>query len=65
MPTVLFLLVLAMAPTLYAVSVSFTDRTLFDPASRWVGFANYTKLFEDRRFLNAAFVSLKWEAVTV
>ena len=65
LPTVLLLLVLAFTPLFYAVGVSFTDRTLFEPTSHWIGFGNYSKLFGDRRFLNSAWVSLKWEVVTV
>lgn len=64
-PTVLLLMVLAFTPLVYAVSVSFTDRTLFESTSSWVGFDNYTKLLGDRRFVNSAWISLKWEVVTV
>lgn len=64
-PTVCLLAVLAFTPLIYAVIVSFTDRTLFEPTSHWAGFSNYTKLFDDRRFLNSAWVSLKWEVITV
>lgn len=64
-PTVAILAVLALTPTFYALNVSFTDRTLFSDVSRYVGFENYANLFGDRRFLNAALVSVKWEIVTV
>lgn len=64
-PTVALLAILALTPTLYAVNVSFTDRSLFSPDSSYVGFENYLKLFSDRRFLNSAYVSFKWEIVTV
>ncbi|TYB84334.1 carbohydrate ABC transporter permease [Oceaniovalibus sp. ACAM 378] len=64
-PTVLLLIVLAFTPLIYAVMVSFTDRTLFEPTSSWVGFENYSKLLGDRRFVSSAWVSLKWEVVTV
>ncbi|MEO9652307.1 MAG: sugar ABC transporter permease [Roseobacter sp.] len=64
-PTVALLAILALTPTLYALNVSFTDRTLFSNTSDYVGFENYIKLFSDRRFINAAYVSIKWELVTV
>ena len=64
-PTVCLLAVLAFTPLIYALSVSFTDRTLFEPTSHWTGFSNYLKLLDDRRFLNSAWVSLKWELITV
>jgi multiple sugar transport system permease protein len=64
-PTVALLAILALAPTLYALNVSFTDRTLFSDTSSYIGFENYLKLFGDRRFINAAWVSVKWEVVTV
>ena len=64
-PTVLLLMVLAFTPLTYALIVSFTDRSLFETTSSWVGFENYAKLFGDRRFVNAAWVSLKWEVLTV
>ena len=64
-PTVALLAVLALTPTLYALNVSFTDRTLFSDTSSYIGFENYLKLFGDRRFTNAAWVSVKWELVTV
>lgn len=64
-PTIVLLAVLALTPTLYAINVSFSDRSLFDDQWRYIGFDNYVKLFSDRRFLNAAFVSFKWEIITV
>ena len=64
-PTIALLAILALTPTLYAVNVSFTDRSLFSPDSSYIGFENYQKLFSDRRFLNSAYVSFKWEIVTV
>lgn len=64
-PTILLLMVLALTPTIYAINVSFTDRTLFSDASSYIGLENYVKLFSDRRFINSAFVSVKWEVVTV
>ncbi len=64
-PTIALLAVLALTPTIYALNVSFTDRTLFSDTSSYVGFENYAKLLGDRRFTNAAWVSVKWELITV
>jgi len=64
-PTIALLAILALTPTIYAVNVSFTDRTLFSNTSSYIGFENYIDLFSDRRFLNSAYVSLKWEILTV
>lgn len=64
-PTVLLLAVIALTPTFYAINVSFTDRSLFSPDSSYIGFENYIDLFDDRRFINSAWVSVKWEVVTV
>jgi multiple sugar transport system permease protein len=64
-PTIALLAILALTPTFYALNVSFTDRTLFSDTSSYIGFENYMKLFSDRRFINASWVSVKWEVVTV
>jgi multiple sugar transport system permease protein len=64
-PCIALLAVLALAPTIYAINVSFTDKSLFTDVSSYVGFENYIKLFSDRRFVNAALISVKWELVTV
>ena len=63
--TIASLAILALTPTFYAVNASFTDRSLFSPDSSDIGFEKYPKLFSDRRFLNSAYVSFKWEIVTV
>ncbi|SMP18635.1 carbohydrate ABC transporter permease [Shimia sagamensis] len=64
-PTVALLAILALTPTIYALNVSFTDRTLFSSSSNYIGFENYIDLLSDRRFVNSAYVSLKWEIMTV
>lgn len=64
-PTVLILAILAFVPTIYAINISLQSRTLSSPAANYVWFKNYITLFADRRFLNAVWVSLKWELVTV
>lgn len=64
-PTMVILLILALVPTIYAVNISFQDRTLIRPDSSYIWFENYIDLFSDRRFINALWVSLKWELITV
>jgi multiple sugar transport system permease protein len=59
------LAVLSLVPLAYAVWISLRDRTLSRPDASFVGLDNYLTLLSDRRFLNALWVSLKWEAVTV
>src|SRR5690606_4372082 len=59
------LIVLALVPTLYAVNISLQNRTLAQPGADYVWFANYAALLSDARFLNALWVSLKWEIISV
>ncbi|TIV85600.1 MAG: sugar ABC transporter permease, partial [Mesorhizobium sp.] len=64
-PTLAILLVLSMVPTLYAIVIALQNRELSAPGYSWVWFSNFADLFSDRRFLNAVWVSVKWEIVTV
>lgn len=64
-PTTAILLVLALVPTLYAIVIALQNRDLSAPVYSYVWFANFADLFADRRFLNALWVSVKWEVVTV
>ncbi len=64
-PAMIVLAILALVPTIYAIAISFEDRELSRPDGRFVGFANYLSLFSDRRFLNAIWVSLTWDVLTV
>lgn len=64
-PTTAILLVLALVPTLYAILIALQNRDLSAPTYSYVWLANFIDLFADRRFLNALWVSVKWEVVTV
>ena len=64
-PTIAILLVLSMVPTLYAIVIALQNRELSSPDYSWVWLSNFGDLFLDRRFLNAVWVSVKWEVVTV
>jgi multiple sugar transport system permease protein len=65
LPTMAILIVLALVPTIYAINISMQDRTLSAPDAGYVWFQNYIDMLGDRRFLNALWVSLKWEVITV
>jgi multiple sugar transport system permease protein len=65
LPTMAILIVLAFVPTIYAVNISLQNRTLSAPDSGYIWFQNYIDMVGDRRFLNALWVSLKWEVITV
>jgi multiple sugar transport system permease protein len=65
LPTMAVLLVLALVPTFYAINISLQNRTLSNPQASYIGFRNYIDMFGDRRFLNALWVSAKWEVITV
>ena len=64
-PTMAILVVLAFVPMFYAIGVSLENRTLSSPDSHFVGLTNYLLLFGDSRFVNALWVSVKWELITV
>ncbi|MDD7971080.1 carbohydrate ABC transporter permease [Roseinatronobacter alkalisoli] len=64
-PTILILMILAFVPLGYAINLSFRNMTLFRPDSSYVGFENFVNLWSDRRFLNALWVSAKWQVITV
>ena len=64
-PTMGILLVLSMVPTIFAVIIALQNRVLGQPEMDFVWLSNFIDLFSDRRFLNAVWVSVKWEFVTV
>src|SRR5690606_7737701 len=64
-PTMSILLVLSIVPTVFAIIIALQNRVLGQPAMDFIWLANFIDLFSDRRFLNAVWVSVKWEFVTV
>lgn len=64
-PALAVMVILAAVPTIYAINISLQNRTLSAPDADYVWFANYLRLFGDARFLNALWVSFKWEVLTV
>ncbi|RZS79339.1 carbohydrate ABC transporter membrane protein 1 (CUT1 family) [Phyllobacterium myrsinacearum] len=64
-PPLIILAILAFVPTIAAVNIALQNRELSFPNSSYVWFANFIDLFGDRRFVNAIWISLIWEVVTV
>ncbi|QND55132.1 sugar ABC transporter permease (plasmid) [Phyllobacterium sp. 628] len=64
-PPLIVLAILAFVPTIAAVNIALQNRELSFPNSSYVWLANFIDLFGDRRFINAIWISLIWEVVTV
>lgn len=64
-PPLIVLAILAFVPTIAAVNIALQNRELSFLDSSYVWFTNFTDLFADRRFINAIWISLIWEVVTV
>jgi multiple sugar transport system permease protein len=65
LPTMAILLTLSIVPTIFAVIIALQNRELGNQVIDFIWFQNFIDLFSDRRFLNAVWVSVKWELVTV
>lgn len=50
MPAVLVILLLSIFPLIYSLGMTFTDMRLAQPEVRFIGFANWSRLFTDQRF---------------
>ena len=61
----LVLVVLSLPPTFGALALAMRNYTLQSPTSRWVGFNNFVRMWDDRRLFNALEVSVVWEILTV
>ncbi|MFC5702341.1 carbohydrate ABC transporter permease [Cohnella faecalis] len=64
LPTLLTFLALFLVPFLLGVYLSFTDFTTVND-SKWVGFSNYSRVFEDTDFLKASWFTVKYAFVSV
>jgi multiple sugar transport system permease protein len=64
-PSLLFLVTMAMVPTLGALNLAFRNRVLRYEDSKYVGLRNFARVLHDERFWNALKVSAIWEALTV
>lgn len=66
-PALLILLVFTLIPSLWAIYVSFTDLALAGPKAldyNFIGLRNYVKLFNDRNFHNALWLSIQYTVFT-
>ena len=64
-PAFLVLTLLSIPPTIGALILALRNRSLEHPNSHWIGFANFTRMWGDRRLWNALEITLSWELVTV
>lgn len=64
-PAFLLLAILSLPPTIGAVILALRNYTLRSTTTRWVGFLNFERMWDDRRLFNALEVSAIWEVVTV
>ncbi|MBA8879268.1 carbohydrate ABC transporter permease [Phyllobacterium myrsinacearum] len=64
-PPLIVLAILAFVPTIAAVNIALQNRELSFPNSSYVWLSNFIDLFGDRRFINAIWISVIWEVVTV
>ena len=63
-PWLIGLAVFTVGPIIASLFISFTDWNLMNPP-RWVGLANYEKMFDDRDFYNSLSVTLKYVVLSV
>ena len=64
-PAFLVLALLSIPPTIGALVLSLRNMSLERPTSHWVGFANFVRMWGDRRLWNALEITFIWEVVTV
>ena len=65
-PAIIILLALAIYPLIYAGTLSFRVDPLYNPkVARFVGWRNFTDLFEDSRFWASIQLTLYWAFVVV
>ncbi|WP_428375588.1 carbohydrate ABC transporter permease [Lichenicoccus sp.] len=64
-PAFMVLALLSIPPTVGALVLSLRNMSLERPTSHWVGFANFVRMWGDRRLWNALEITLLWELITV
>jgi multiple sugar transport system permease protein len=64
-PSLIGFLLFYLVPTIRAIAISFQDFDLLQNKGKWIGTANYTKLFHDKIFWNAVVVTLKYVAMNM
>ncbi|MFO7173632.1 MAG: sugar ABC transporter permease [Bacillota bacterium] len=66
LPGLVLLAIFAVGPFLYALYLSFTDTLLLAPqAARWIGWANYLRLFREPDFWNALGNTMEFVLIVV
>jgi multiple sugar transport system permease protein len=64
-PTLTFLITMAIFPLIYSIAVSLTDYTLGIEGARWIGFRNYAELFTSGDLLASSWVTLRFTVAAV
>jgi multiple sugar transport system permease protein len=64
-PAFAALALLSLPPTIGAFVLALRNRSLERPHSHWIGFANFGRMWTDRRLWNALDVTAVWELVTL
>lgn len=64
LPWLIGLVIFTIGPIVASLLISMTDWNLMN-SPRWVGFANYEKMFSDRDFFNSLGVTLRFVALSV
>ena len=64
MPWLIGLVVFIIGPIIASLFISMTDWNLMNPP-RWIGLANYQKMFSDRDFYNSLGVTLKYVVLSM
>ena len=65
LPSIIILLIVVIFPMFGAINYSLQDKSLRFLDGDYIGFQNYSEMFEDRRFINALKISFYWELITV
>ena len=60
MPAVIYIICVTVIPVLMAFPISLTNWSALSPKKKFVGFANYQKLFHDKEFWRSCVVMSKF-----
>ena len=64
-PSVVFVVLLSLYPSLYSIFLSFTDKSLVRQSHQFVGFHNYVELFGSQEFWSSLRVTIIYVLVTI
>ena len=65
LPTLLLIGLIIVYPLIDALQLSFTNRTFINPNPDFIGFANYTRIFESSQFRDVVVNSFVWTVAVV